>query len=92
MSKKGVPKCLWDYGLIWASEINNRTTRGPDARTPQEVITGDTPDISEWLDFDFFIGVGSGMARPTNLRRTELNWAASWVWPIGWGVTSAIGY
>jgi hypothetical protein len=28
--------------------------RGPDGRTGVEEITGDTPDISEWLDFDFY--------------------------------------
>jgi hypothetical protein len=25
-----------------------------DGRTPMEIITGDTPDISEYLDFDFY--------------------------------------
>jgi len=54
MHSKGVPKRLWDYGLIWASEINNQTARGPEARTPLEAITGNTPDISEWLDFNFY--------------------------------------
>jgi len=54
MRTKGVPKRLWDYGLVWASEITNRTARGPEARTPLEAITGNTPDISEWLDFDFY--------------------------------------
>jgi len=54
MRGKGVPKRLWDYGLVWASEINNRTARGPEARTPLEEVTGNTPDISEWLDFDFY--------------------------------------
>jgi hypothetical protein len=27
---------------------------GPDGRTGYEKITGNTPDISEWLDFDFY--------------------------------------
>jgi hypothetical protein len=28
--------------------------RGPEGRTGVEEITGDSPDISEWLDFDFY--------------------------------------
>jgi len=54
MDHKGVPKRLWDYGLTWMSEINNHTAWGPDYCTPYEDITGNTPDISEWLDFDFY--------------------------------------
>ncbi len=44
---------MWDYGLVWALEIN-QTARGPEARTPLEAITSNTPNISEWLDFDFY--------------------------------------
>jgi hypothetical protein len=29
-------------------------SRGRDGRTGYEAITGETPDISEWLDFDFY--------------------------------------
>jgi len=28
--------------------------RGSDARTPLEELTSNTPDISKWLDFDFY--------------------------------------
>jgi hypothetical protein len=28
--------------------------RGDDGRTGYEVVTGQTPDISEWLDFVFY--------------------------------------
>ncbi len=54
MHSKGVPKRLWVYGLVWASEINNWMPRGPEARTPLEAIISNTPDNSEWLDFDFY--------------------------------------
>ena len=40
--------------MVWVSEITNRTARGPNARTPLEELSGNTPDISEWLDFDFY--------------------------------------
>ena len=39
---------------MWTLEINNRTARGPQARTLYEEITGNTPDISKWIDFDFY--------------------------------------
>jgi len=51
---KGVSKRLWDYGLVWVSELTNRTARGSDARTPMEELTGNTPDILELLDFNFY--------------------------------------
>jgi len=54
MRQQGVPRRLWDFGLVWVSEINNRTARGPQGRTPYERITGNTPNISEWLDFNFY--------------------------------------
>ena len=54
MATKRIPRRLWDFGLIYESEIMSRTARGEDKRTGIERITGDTPDISEWLDFDFY--------------------------------------
>ena len=54
MSVKKIPHRLWDYGLVYESEIMSRTARGSDKRTGMERITGDTPDISEWVDFDFY--------------------------------------
>ena len=32
----------------------SRITSGRDGRTGIERITGETPDISEWLDFDIY--------------------------------------
>ena len=54
MITKTVPRRLWDYGLVYESEIMSRMARGPEGRTGMEEITGDSPDISEWLDFDFY--------------------------------------
>ena len=54
MEKKNVPKNLWDYGLVYESELLTRMSRGPDGRTGYEEVTGQTPDISEWLDFEFY--------------------------------------
>ena len=50
MIRKQVLKRLWDYGLIFKSEIMTRIVRGKNKRTAYEIMTGETPDISEWLD------------------------------------------
>jgi hypothetical protein len=53
MRKKKVPKRLWDFGLIYESELLSRMARGTDLRSGYEEVAGNTPDISEWLDFEF---------------------------------------
>lgn len=54
--EKNVPSRLWDYGVTDILERRARTARKmkDDWRTPLERITGDTPDISEYIDFGFF--------------------------------------
>ena len=57
MLKKRVPPRLWDYGFAWVCETDNicaNLSRYADGWTPLEIITGETPDISEYLDFDFY--------------------------------------
>ncbi|KAI2495086.1 Reverse transcriptase (RNA-dependent DNA polymerase) [Fragilaria crotonensis] len=57
MVRKNVPQRLWDYGLQWVCDIQNCTSnssRGLDGRCPLEQITGETVDISEYLDFGFY--------------------------------------
>ena len=57
MMKKKVPKRIWDYGMIWVTETGNlsvSSSRYANGRTPIEYITGETPDISEYLDFGFY--------------------------------------
>ena len=57
MHRKRVPRRLWDYGLKWVSEVHERTSSdAPDlkGRTPLEWVTGDTVDISKYLDFGFY--------------------------------------
>ena len=48
---------LWDYGIAYVSETANVMTNGSrysKGRTPLEIITGITPDISEYVDFGFY--------------------------------------
>ena len=57
MSKKRVPRRFWDYGYKWSAEIISRTyTRMHrlDGGVPLEQVTGETVDISEYLDFGFY--------------------------------------
>ena len=54
MIRKGAPKRTWDYGFVHQAGVLNRIARGVNGRTGLEEVTGDTPDISEWLDFDFY--------------------------------------
>ena len=57
MLKQWVPNCLWDYGIHWVCEIMQRAASNSGrlhSRTPLEQLTGETPDISEYLDFSFY--------------------------------------
>ena len=57
MHRKCVPRKLLDYGLKWVSEVRVRTSSDAvdlNGRTPLELVTGDTVDISEYLDFSFY--------------------------------------
>ena len=53
MLKRKVPPRLWDYGLIYELNILNRIPRGQQQRTGIEMVTGEMPDISEWINFEF---------------------------------------
>ena len=54
MQSSQVPPCLGDYGLVYIAEIQTLLARVVDQRPGIERVTGNTIDISEWLDFDFF--------------------------------------
>ena len=54
MVRRRVPSRLWDRGLVWEAEIMSRMASGVEKRTAMERLTGDTNDISEWTDFEFY--------------------------------------
>ena len=57
MVKRGVPKRFWDYGLIWVAETGNFTVNGAPSSNglpPESLITGEVPEISAYLEFDFY--------------------------------------
>ena len=54
--KKKVPRRKCDYGLRWVGEIMQcivSWSGSLEGRTSFEMVTGETPDISEYLDFGF---------------------------------------
>ena len=71
--KKKVPKRLRDYRIRWVCEvmrITANTARTLHGCTPLEEIMGETPDISEYLDFSFMIM--SGLLRTPELETNPL--------------------
>ena len=56
-SKTGAHDRFVDYEISYIHETGNLTVNSSkyaQNRTPIEIITGETPDISEYLDFDFY--------------------------------------
>jgi hypothetical protein len=54
MEQTHCPEQLWDYVIKYVCYVHNRTAREAlNGRTPLEVMTGSTPDISELFDFEF---------------------------------------
>jgi hypothetical protein len=57
MHRTNSPLCLWDFCAQYIIELCNRIARPlPQlhGRTPYEVITGNTPDISEFPEFTWY--------------------------------------
>ena len=51
------PMALWEYCLRYLCHLRNMTatpTFGLNGRTPMEVLTGETPDISEFVDYSWY--------------------------------------
>ena len=77
MVKHNVPKRLWDYGIVWACEIMCFTSNSSfslEGWTPMEQITGETPDISEYLNFGFYNWVVQGQRWAWG----QLYWVLAW--------------
>ena len=90
MLKQWVPSRLWDYGVRWVCEIMQCTASNSgrlQGRTPLEQLTGDTPNISEYLDFSSTTGVGT-MTMPV---WGKPSWAIGSGFHIMWGAGCLIG-
>ena len=71
MREKDVPSRLLDYGLVYISEIQSLLARGTDMRPGIERVMGQTVDISEWLDFDFYDRVWFWDQQKTNMNNEQ---------------------
>ena len=79
LAKKNVPKRLWDFGLVYEAEIMSRMASRSNNRKGYEEVMGQTPDISEWLDFEFYDLVW-WLDRPTKPDVTDyVHWLAWWL-------------
>ena len=57
MIRKRVPRKLWDYGVRWTTQVMQRTSTeagGLRGACPLQDVTGESIDISEYLDFGFY--------------------------------------
>jgi hypothetical protein len=57
IQKYDIPMRLWDFVLDYTVDVMNVTvnsSRYSNERTPLEIVTGITPDISEYLDFHIY--------------------------------------
>jgi Reverse transcriptase (RNA-dependent DNA polymerase) len=55
MHRRRCPEAFWCYGMEYTKEIRKLMARPSlEWRTATEVLTGETPDASEYLNFDFY--------------------------------------
>lgn len=57
MKARHVPPKLWDFCCKWTCDIHSKTSStlfALEGHTPYEVVTGNNPDISSLIDFDFY--------------------------------------
>mmetsp|Transcript_2147 Transcript_2147/g.3294 ORF Transcript_2147/g.3294 Transcript_2147/m.3294 type:complete len:1178 (+) Transcript_2147:1032-4565(+) len=55
MHNQSIPESLWDFGLKHTARIRSFTARDSlNGRTPYELLTGQTPDISEIMEFSLY--------------------------------------
>ena len=54
MATNRAAKRLWDFCLVYEARILSMIARGKDGIPGIEKVTGDTVDITEWLDFSFY--------------------------------------
>ena len=54
MITTNAPRRLWNYCAKLEAELMSRMPFGQATRSGYEIVTGQTPDISEWADFGFF--------------------------------------
>jgi len=72
-ARRRIPKCVWDFHIVWQAQIYSRTVH-KDHSTPLEVLTEDTIDFSEWTEFEFYDLVGYWDDRENEARQSIGRW------------------
>ena len=55
MTLNKCPDAFWDFGIQYVLRLRQLLVRSAaSGRAPIETITGETPDMSEFMDFDFY--------------------------------------
>ena len=54
MTKKKVPRILWDFRLVEENELLSRAAHGHSSKSGYEILIRKTPNMSEYLDFDLY--------------------------------------
>ena len=73
--KEECTKSLWDFGVVYEAEIMSWMACGDNGHTGYEEVTGQTPDISEWLDFESMISFGGSITLSNQiLQMMSGNW------------------
>ena len=57
MYRKQIPHRFWDKALVYHGEILTLFSRCQDGKTGWKHVLGQTPDISNWLEFTFYYPV-----------------------------------
>jgi len=52
-TRRRIPRCVWDFRIVWEAQIYSRAIHKGHS-TPLEVLIGDTVDISERTEFEFY--------------------------------------
>ena len=87
MDRTGAPENLWFHALSYAAYIKNRVADASlGNKTPTEVAFGETPDISDILQFTFYQPVYYH-APNAPYPSTEEKLGRFWGSPTQWGMT-----
>ncbi len=58
MHQNCCPKVFWNNGILFTSQIHERMSRDLcNGRSPIETLTGETPDVSAYLDLILTVGL-----------------------------------
>ncbi len=60
MVRRQTPKLLWDFCALYTTDLRNRLVRPLQqlhGRIPYEVLTGNTPNISEFIEYEWYQSV-----------------------------------